>query len=243
MIKRGKVGKRVGELVGDFRKIMEPYTASSLKVNKKNVVKDFVNVASLLSVTHLVVFTKTEKACYLRVCRLPKGPTLTYKICEYALARDVRGSLRKPLVYSGLFQLSPLIVMNAFTGGDELEIKLMASMWRNVFPSIDINKANLNAIRRCVLLNYNPDTKLIDLRHYAIKVKPVGLSKAVRRLVTSKRIPDLGKFSQIDEVMAREAALTESEGEADELDETRQVTLPQKISSRGNMINEKSAIR
>lgn len=243
VIKRGKVGKNCGELLRDFRKIMEPYTASSLTVKKKNVVRDFVSVASLMNVTHLTVFTKTEKAAYMRICRLPKGPTLTYKIVDYSLSRDVRTSLRKPLVYAGLFQLSPLIVMNNFSGGETLEVKLMASMWRNVFPSIDINKANLNAIRRCVLLNYNPDTKLIDLRHYAIKVKPVGLTKAVRRLVSSKKIPDLGKFSTIDEVMGREASQTESEGEADELDESRQVTLPQKISSRGNMINEKSAIR
>lgn len=243
VIKRGQVGKNVGELMFDFRKIMEPYTATSLKISKKNVVRDFVSVASVMNVTHLVVFTKTLKACYMRVCRLPKGPTLTYKIMDYTLARDVRSSLKKPLLYSGLFQLAPLIVMNAFSGGDSLEVKLMASMWRNVFPSIDINNANLNAIRRCLLLNYNPDTKLIDLRHYAIKVKPVGLSRAVRRLVTSKKIPDLGKFTEIDELMAREAGLTESEGEADDLDEKRQVTLSQKISSRGNMIDEKSAIR
>jgi ribosome biogenesis protein SSF1/2 len=243
VIKRGQVGKNVGELMFDFRKIMEPYTAGSLKISKKNVVRDFVSVASVMNVTHLVVFTKTEKASYMRVCRLPKGPTLTYKIDDYTLARDVRSSLKKPLLYAGLFQLAPLIVMNAFSGGDSLEVKLMASMWRNIFPSIDINNANLNAIRRCLMLNYNPVTKLIDLRHYAIKVKPVGLSRAVRRLVTSKKIPDLGKFTEIDEVMAREAALTESEGEADELDENRQVTLSQRISSRGNMIDEKSAIR
>lgn len=242
VIKRGKVGKNVGALMLDFRKMMEPYTASSLKVKKHNVVRDFVSIASLLNVTHMVTFTKTDKAAYMRLCRLPRGPTLTYKICEYALARDVRSSLRKPLVYSGLFQLSPLIVMNAFSS-EQLEVKLMASMWRNVFPSIDINKANLNSIRRCVLLNYNPESKLIDLRHYAIKVKPVGLSRTVRRLLTARKVPDLGKFSQIDEVMAREAALTESEGEADDVDEARQVTLPQQISSRGNMVNEKSAVR
>ncbi|KAI1303179.1 Suppressor of SWI4 1 -like protein [Halotydeus destructor] len=244
VIKRGKIGKNVGELMGDFKKIMEPFTASNLKVRRKNVVKDFLSVASFLNVTHLVCFTKTVKAIYMRLCRVPKGPTLTYKVCEYSLARDVRSNLRKPLMYASLFQQSPLIIMNAFSG-EELEIKLMASMWRNLFPSIDINKANLNSVRRCVLLNYDPDTKLIDLRHYAIKVKPVGLSRAVKKLVSSKRIPDLGRFNQIEDAVAREAVLTtESEGEAmDEVDESRQVTLPQKISSRGNMVDEKSAIR
>jgi len=245
VIKRGRVGKNVGELMRDFRHMMEPFTASSLKVRRQNVIRDFVSVASHLNVTHLVNFTKTEKAAYMRLCRMPKGPTLTYKILEYTLARDVRHSQRKQLVYQHLFQLSPLIVMNAFSGSDDqLEVKLMASMWRNIFPSIDINRANLNAIRRVVLLNYNPDTKLIDLRHYAIKLRPVGLSKTVRRLLNNRKVPDLGRLSQIEEALDKDAAMTESEGEgADEVDEDRQVTLPQQVSSRGNMVDEKSAIR
>ena len=44
-------------------------------------------------------------------------------------------------------------------------------------------------------------------------------------------------------MMGKDNAFTESEGEADEVEQNRQITLPQKISSRGNMINEKSAIR
>jgi len=34
-------------------------------VNKKNVVKDFVNVAGPLGVTHLVMLSKTEMGTYL----------------------------------------------------------------------------------------------------------------------------------------------------------------------------------
>jgi ribosome biogenesis protein SSF1/2 len=162
---------------------------------------------------------------------------------NYTLTKDVRSSLKKPLVFSGLFQLSPLLVLNGFSGEEELKMKLMTSMWRNLLPSIDVNKVNLNTIRRCVLLNYNSDTQLIDLRHYAIKVKPVGLSHTVRKLISSKKIPDLGQYNEINEIMSKDNAFTESEGEADEVDQSRQITLSQNISSRGNMVNEKSAIR
>ncbi len=243
VIKRGKVGKNVSELMQNCRQLLEPFTAVNLKIKRFNVVKDFVNIASSLNVTHLLIFTKTMKASYLKVCRLPRGPTITYKIVNYTLTKDVRSSLKKPLVYSGLFQLSPLLVLNGFSGEEELRMKLMTSMWRNLLPSIDVNKVNLNTIRRCVLLNYNSDTQLIDLRHYAIKVKPVGLSHTVRKLISSKKIPDLGQYNDINEIMSKDNAFTESEGEADEVDQSRQITLPQNISSRGNMVNEKSAIR
>lgn len=228
----------------DFRKILEPYTATNLRVKKRNVIRDYLSVASLLNVSHLLIFTKTDKAAYLRLARLPRGPTLTYKIVNYVLAKDVISSLRKSLVYSGLFQLSPLLVLNNFAGNENNQLKLSVSMWRNLLPSIDVNKVNLNTIRRCILLNYNSDTQLIDLRHYAIKVRPVGVSRAVKKLLTAKKkIPDLGQFNSVEEVMAGDNAFTESEGEGDEHDETKHIVLPQKISSRGNLENEKSAVR
>ena len=227
----------------NFRQVLEPYTAMQLKVKKYNVVKDFVHIASSLNVTHLIIFTKTMKSAYLRLCRVPRGPTLTFKIVNYTLTKDVRTALRKPLVYSGLFQLSPLLVLNGFSSEEELKMKLMTSMWRNLLPSIDVNKVNLNTIRRCILLNFNQETQLCEFRHYAIKVKPVGLSRAVRKLIAGKKIPDLGKYNDVTEMMGKDNAFTESEGEADEVEQNRQITLPQKISSRGNMINEKSAIR
>ena len=229
--------------MNNFRQVMEPFTAMQLKIKRYNVVKDFVSIASSLNVTHLVIFTKTNKAAYLRLCRVPRGPTLTFKIVNYTHTKDVRSALKKPLVYSGLFQLSPLLVLNGFSGEEELRMKLMTSMWRNMLPSIDVNKVNLNTIRRCILLNYNSDTQLIDFRHYAIKVKPVGLSRAVRKLISGKKIPDLGQYNDVTEIMGKDNAFTESEGEADEVELNRQITLSQKISSRGNMVNEKSAIR
>jgi len=42
----------------------------------------------------------------------------------------------------------------------------------------------------------------------------------------------------------QDLSCTESEGEGlDEVEEERHVTLPQQISARGNLVNEKSAIR
>lgn len=94
------------------------------------------------------------------ICR---GPTLTFKINDYTLARDVRSSLKRQVTYDKQFLNHALLIMNSFTGEGK-EIQLMTSMFQNMFPSLNVTKVKLNAIRRCVLLNYDAETKTIDFR-------------------------------------------------------------------------------
>lgn len=66
---RGLPGEHIVELTKDFRRVMEPFTASALKIRKKNTIKDFVSVAGVLHVSHICIFTKTELGMYLKLCR------------------------------------------------------------------------------------------------------------------------------------------------------------------------------
>lgn len=75
----GKTGKSVKELVIDFRKVMEPFTASNIKARPGNVIKDYVHVAGPLNVTHMIGFTKTNIGPYIKFARFPRGPTLTFR--------------------------------------------------------------------------------------------------------------------------------------------------------------------
>lgn len=238
VIHRGNVGSYVIELTRDFRKVMEPFTASSLKSRKNNAIKDFVSVAGLLHVSHLCIFTSTDLGTYLKIARLPQGPTLTFWVHNYSLSRDVVSSMKKQFVFEKLYQNAPLIVLNSFSG-EGLYMKLMASMFQNMFPTINITKVKLSNIRRCVLLNYNVSSKLIDFRHYAIKAVPVGLSKGVKKLVQSK-VPNLGRFEDISDFITKSGQLSESEAEDDP---ESHVTLPQKLPSRGNLASTQSALR
>jgi len=97
---------------------------------------------------------------------------------------------------------------------------------------------NLSTIRRCICLNYNTTSKIIDFRHYAIKVVPVGLSRGIKKIVHAK-VPNLSKCQDISEFLMKP---TMSESEAED-DENSHVILSQKLSSRGNHANSKSAIR
>ncbi|CAK1543805.1 unnamed protein product [Leptosia nina] len=238
VIHRGNCSKDLIDLTKDFRKIMEPFTASQLKERKKNTIKDFLSISGYLHVSHMMVFTETEQGSYMRLARLPRGPTLTFRIHNYSLARDVVSSLRKQYVNARSFQNAPLIVLNSFSG-EGMHMKLMATMFQNMFPTINITTVKLKTIRRCVLMNYNPSTKLIDLRHYVIRAIPVGLNKGVKKIVQGK-IPNLNRCKDISEFFDKAALLSESEFEDDT---ANRVTLPQTLAGRGAAENSQSAIR
>lgn len=133
--------------------------------------------------------------------RLPRGPTLTFKIQNFTLAKDVISSLRKQIVVDDAFKTSPLLVLNSFSG-EGMQMKMMASMFQNMFPTINLTSVELNKVRRCVLLNYNPSTKQIDFRHYNIKVVPVGISKGIKKVVQGK-VPNLSRCNDISEFFAK----------------------------------------
>ncbi|KAI4875021.1 hypothetical protein NFI96_013613, partial [Prochilodus magdalenae] len=241
---RGLVGKNVDQLVTDMRRVMEPYTAKSLKVGKtpvrkKNVLKDFVTAAGPLGVTHFLVFTKTQTSVNLRLARLPKGPSLYFQVTKYSLIKDVISSLKRHRMHGQQFTHHPLLVLNNF-GLDGMHIKLMATMFQNMFPSINVHKVSLNSIKRCVLVSYDPESQEIEFRHYSLKVVPVGMSKGVKKIM-QERVPNMSKLEDISELLLKGANLSESEAEQD--GDHNITELPQIYSGRGNMRSQQSAVR
>ncbi|XP_034046402.1 suppressor of SWI4 1 homolog [Thalassophryne amazonica] len=236
---RGQIGKNVGQLISDVRRLMEPYTAKSLKVRKKNVLKDFVTVAGPLGVTHFVVFSKTTSSINMRLARLPKGPTLHFRVVKYSLVKDVVSALKKHRMHDQQFTHHPLLVLNNFAA-DGMHIKLMATMFQNMFPSINVHTVSLNNIKRCVLLDYNLESQEIEFRHYSLKVVPVGMSRGVKKLMQEK-FPNMSKFDDISELLMKGANLSESEAEQD--GEHNITELPQIYAGRGNMVSQQTAVR
>lgn len=110
-----------------------------LQVNKRNILKDFISVAGPLNVTHLITFSKSEVSIYMRLIRLPRGPTMTFKVQSYSLSRDVVSMLKRNQATQSQFLCHPLLIMNHFSGNG-MHLKLMATMFQNMFPSINVNK-------------------------------------------------------------------------------------------------------
>lgn len=231
VIKRGQIGGGLSLLMQDLRCVFEPFTAKNLQVMRKNSVRDFVSVASIFNVQNMLIITRTEKSAYLRFCKLPRGPTVTYKILNYTCRKDVVASQKKPCSNPDLYLRAPLVIMKSFNekvkGDEEHQFdqnELQTVMWQGLFPSIDVRHLKLLKMKRCVLLRLNTDTGNIDFRHYAIRVRPVGVSKQIRRLVTRRKVPDLGKFQSIDD-MFDDGGMSSgaSDGEEDQLDTARHV--------------------
>ncbi|XP_076216847.1 suppressor of SWI4 1 homolog [Aptenodytes patagonicus] len=236
---RGRVGKNVRQLIADVRKVMEPYTARALKVRKNNSLKDFVAVAGPLGVTHFLVFSKSSSSINFKLFRLPGGPTLTFKVMQYSLIKDVVSSLKRHRMHEQQFTHHPLLVLSNF-GFQQIQVKLMASMFQNMFPSINVHRVNVNSIKRCLLVSYDAETQLLDFRHYSVKVVPVGVSKGLKKLLQEK-FPNMSRLEDISELLVKDINLSESEAEQDGTHNV--LELPQAYAGRGNMKAQQSAVR
>ncbi|KAH7864368.1 hypothetical protein Vadar_028788 [Vaccinium darrowii] len=234
---RGKMPGSLRQLQMDLRKLMLPYTALKLKEKRRNNIKDFLNIAGPMGVTHFLILSKTETAPYLRVARTPQGPTLTFKIQEYSLAVDVAHSQVRPRCPKDLFKNPPLIVLSGFGTGEQ-HLKLTTIMFQNIFPAIDINTVKLSSCERIVLLNYNKETKLIDFRHYSIRLQPVGVSRRIRKFVQNHQVPDLRSLQDVSDFVTKAGYGSESEAD----DEAATVTVPSDLG-RVNRASTKSAVK
>lgn len=200
------------QLVRDMRNVMQPHTAIKLRERKSNKLKDFVVMAGPLNVSHLLVFSQSESGTtQLRLGRMSRGPTITFKIENYSLAKDVRRILKHPKSVtkeSKEFLNPPLLVLNGFTNPQKAEPheKLLITTFQNMFPPIQPHSTRVSSVKRVLMINKDPETGLIDLRHYAIDTKPVEGSKTVKKLINAKhnlnkRLPNLGKATDVSDLI------------------------------------------
>lgn len=70
---------------------------------------------------------------------------------------------------------------------------------------INVLQVKLSSCQRIVLLNYNKDTKLIDFRHYSIRLQPVGVSRRIRKFVQNHQVPDLRNLQDVSDFVTKYA--------------------------------------
>ncbi|RLN21248.1 hypothetical protein BBJ28_00002854 [Nothophytophthora sp. Chile5] len=241
VFKMGKVPSVVSSLVADMRRVMAPYTADKLREKRKNTLKDFVHVGAPLGVTHFIFFTSTEAGTNLKLARIPRGPTLSFKVERFTLMHHMHLVHKRPVDASLAFKAKPLVVLNNFTAPDD-HIKLMNVTFQNLFPAIDVQTVALAECRRVVLFNYEKETDTVEFRQYVIRAAPLGLSRSVKTIVKAK-VPDLNKLEDISEFVLGNGAGVASASDSEVDDEAAHVTLPDTFRGRGNRKAEKSAVR
>ncbi|KAJ7756867.1 Brix domain-containing protein [Mycena maculata] len=211
IIKHGPVGHSIAQLVRDFRKVMEPNTASRLKERNRNKLKDYLTLAPALQVTHLLAFTLTPIAPSLRIIRLSAGPTLSFRVERYSLMKDILNTSRRARSIGMEYLSPPLLVLASFPAPSPTtppHLTLLMKSFQTLFPPLSPHTLALSSARRVVLVSYNADRGTVDFRHYVITVKPYGVSKRVRRVLegtqkASGGILDLGNEKDVADFLLR----------------------------------------
>lgn len=219
--------------------------------------KDFLVMCGPLGVSHLLLFSRSEVGnVNLRLCRVPRGPTLHFRVENYSLCKDILKSMRRPRAGANDYMVAPLLVMNNFLTSDSererlgdkappkhLE-KLVTDMFQGLFPPIQPHTTPLHSIKRVLLLNREPPSEengsvTISLRHYAITTKVTGVPKAIRRLYAAEKLigskekkksalPNLGKLEDVADYMLDPSAAgyTSASDTEQDTDNEVEVTAP-----------------
>lgn len=225
VLKRGVVGDRVQALVKDFRLVMQPNTSLKLKETRMNRMEDFTAVAGNFNVTHLVIFTATKLATWVKIAKLPQGPTLTFKVESFSLMSDIRAAQKKPRSPGPReYASAPLQVLNGFSGqhGGKGIQNLTSEMLRGLFPPIDVATFNQAQCQRTVLFNHDGGEKdTIQFRHFSLHRQPCGIQRGVSKLLKPSRVPKMGRLGDIaDFVLGGGTGASESE-----MDEAQEVPI------------------
>ena len=254
-----------------------PYTAFNFKEDanfrKLTLNKYCQHVCLPMGISHILAFSQNEDKLNLRIAKTPQGPTLTFRVHRFSLAKHVQRLQRRPINTNSLLQHAPIVVTNNF--GDATappQVKLMRITFQNMFPAINVATVKLKDCRRVVLFHLleaeeeketeepassstiQDDTsgkksqklqQRIEVRHYAIKATPVGVNRKVRRLIQTK-IPNLKNVNDIADYIsgtANASTNVDAASDSEPEDSNAVVQLAQNYAGRGNKSQQKSALK
>ena len=201
-----------------MRLLMYPYTAINLKESTSNSIKDFLSLVDIYGLSHMMMFTNTEKNSYLRLAKMPKGPTITFKIKSYCLSSDIfqNGKNKKPLTKN--FDHIPIIIMNGFNNSNinekyDMPLKTISMMFQSFFPPLNLTEIQMKKCKRVVLLNLNIEKNNepeLLFRHYDIDIEKFSIKKTISNLINFNGLnKDLSKFNNIADYVLKQSGFTD----------------------------------
>jgi len=217
VIFRGEVGPKVRALMHEWRNIFLPWSSKSLHGENRSL-RDFLAVASLLSVSHLQLFSAPPGGTSLRIMRFSSGPTLSFRVESFMLRDDVLPLQRRPPGLGDAFDTASTVIFNNFSGHQgRPHVAAMEATFRSLFPTIQIQRVKTSDIRRVVLFQYEPSTDVVEVRHYLVVAKAVGLTRTVKKLFEGKVPTKFGTLDKVDDVLGKEGAWSDTDGEGEEV--------------------------
>ena len=197
-----------------MRLVMYPYTLINLKESKKNNIKDFLSLVDIYGLSHMMMFTNTEKNSYLHLAKMPKGPTVTFAIKKYSLASDIFNNVEKdkiPLIKN--YGNIPLLIMSGFNNNNIPEeyadpIKIVSMLFQSFFPPVNLGEVQIKKFKRVVLINLKLDSQNekpeIEFRHYDIELQKYSVKKTISNLINNLgKTKDLSNFNNISDYILK----------------------------------------
>lgn len=111
---------------------------------------------------------------------------------------------------------SPLVILNGFgandapkeverdnkqkewTTGPE-ERRLTATMFNNLFPSLNLNRVKPSNLKRAVLVNYDAAKDLAEVRHYFIKQTYTDMNNKIKKILNNNKLPNMSNVKDISQ--------------------------------------------
>ena len=222
-----------------MRLVMYPYTFINLKESSKNNIKDFLSLVDIYGLSHMMMFTNTEKHSYLHLAKMPKGPTATFILEQYCLSSDIFSHAEKykrPLTKN--FGHIPLLIMNGFNSTKipeeyEAPMKIISMLFQSFFPPLSIGNVQMNKFKRVVLINLNLNDiskPILEFRHYDIEFQRHSIKKTISNLVNNLgKVKDLSSFNNISDYILKHTGYSscsdnEEEGQFDMVNEKNKET-------------------
>lgn len=87
------------------------------------------------------------------------------------------------LLFLGRRHVLGQVVLNNF--GDKQassQVKLMKVTLQNMFPSINVATVKLQDCRRVVMFNLDKTSGTVEMRHFAVRATPTGITKAIKKV-------------------------------------------------------------
>ena len=218
VIYRGEVGSNVRHLMHEWRRVFMPWVSQKLH-GRNSSLRDFLAIAGHFSASHLQIFSTPPRGAWLRIMRFPAGPTLSFRVESFTLRDDIAASQRKPAPINGAaYNSAPIVVLNNFAlPGQKPEVELMAKAFQSLFPTVNIHLVKPSDIQRVVMFNYDPTADAVEVRHYYVSGKAVGLSKTVKKLFEGRVPTKMGTIDDIDDVVQKEGVWSDTDGEGEEV--------------------------
>lgn len=220
IIYRGEASAPIRGLMHEWRRVLLPWSSKKLHGKNKSL-KDFVSVASSFSVSHLQLFTSPPGGTSLRIMRFFNGPTLSFRVESFTLHQDIIKSQRRPTtITKSMFETAPIIVLNNFSNPEAAqrpEVPLLEATFRAMFPTINIQTLQNKEIQRVCLVHYDHIDHVVEIRHYYVNARTTGVRKTIKKLLENKRPTKLSTLRDVDELLEKEDAWSDTDGEGEEI--------------------------